>query len=1098
MPLNEEQRHAVEYLGGPLLVLAGPGTGKTQLLSAKVAYILEHTDANPENVLCLTFTDAGAQNMRDRLQTMVGKAAQDVNIYTYHAFGKNLLDRYRNYAENLERRLEDPIDGTAQFKLVAEIQRKLPAMDILRNSPTKDVIETISNAKAARLAASDLRQIAQKNIEDSSAISAEISPLLANAPKRAKFDVAIAEIYQPILEVLAKYIDQKPIVCNIERIANVLMRDLNLAIEKASIGEKPSVKLLTAWKTKNIEQDENGNYRLKDYIANKKLLSLANIMQQYDEKLEQDGLFDFDDMIEWTIHYLKTDQGFRLSLSELFQYILLDEFQDTNTSQFELIKLLTDYEQPCIMAVGDDDQAIYAFQGANASNLMDFREHYNAEVIPLVKNYRCTKEILDLSRNIADQITDSFTKSYTSINKRLTAMKDLDHEATMSQISRHEFPCAEAEYGWIANRIHQLIDCGEDPSEIAILAPKHKNLVAIIPFLKDQDIAVSYEKRENLLNDERLRAIITLAKFIHQIAIGKQPTSMLPEILSFEFWGIPALEVMQLFTDRHIKKGTLEFLAASDNFRLLAEFFANLAAKSLTAPLELWLDYLIGVTELAGYRSPFLNFYQAQSSDAELLEFYESLATFRQTVLAHAKALGARQADFMPKLADFVATIEDYENAEAEIMRISNFRGAEKAVQVMTAFKSKGLEFKHVFLVSVDDMAWGKAKGNNNLLALPKNLVQIRHTGISDDEKLRLLFVAITRAKESLTMTNAEANADGKRMNRLNYLNESSPEDVAQESSFLPEESRAIVVHSNELNDAMKIRMLGLGWMARYQSQTPELEQIMQDRVANFRMTASTLTSFINLIYAGPQEIYRRTILHAPDDPATPQQLYGTLVHLVFERITSQGLDDTAALEAFREAAKNAALDLDDQRDLLEAGEHHLNIALKEFGPILRHPYAKAEVNLSPEHPTFNGVPLTGKLDHMEVNPETKTIEIFDYKTGKYHPEKWNSHPSLFQYRLQLGFYKLLLNLSPSYQKYQVTKGHILFVTPDADAKVYDKVYDFNDTDEQELKALIEQVYWQITSLNFAKDPNIFLPSNKNYSMKQIREFVEKLLERRA
>ena len=89
MLLNEEQRAAVEYLDGPLLVLAGPGTGKTQLLSAKVAYILEHTDANPENILCLTFTEAGAENMRDRLQSMMGKAANDVNIHTYHAFGRS-------------------------------------------------------------------------------------------------------------------------------------------------------------------------------------------------------------------------------------------------------------------------------------------------------------------------------------------------------------------------------------------------------------------------------------------------------------------------------------------------------------------------------------------------------------------------------------------------------------------------------------------------------------------------------------------------------------------------------------------------------------------------------------------------------------------------------------------------------------------------------------------------------------------------------------------------------------------------------------------------------------------------------------------------
>ena len=110
MPLNAEQQAAVEYLEGPLLVLAGPGTGKTQLLSAKVAYILQNIDTNPENILCLTFTDAGAENMRARLQSMIGKAALDVNIHTYHAFGSNILDRYKNYAETFDRKLDAPID----------------------------------------------------------------------------------------------------------------------------------------------------------------------------------------------------------------------------------------------------------------------------------------------------------------------------------------------------------------------------------------------------------------------------------------------------------------------------------------------------------------------------------------------------------------------------------------------------------------------------------------------------------------------------------------------------------------------------------------------------------------------------------------------------------------------------------------------------------------------------------------------------------------------------------------------------------------------------------------------------------------------------
>ncbi len=117
-------------------------------------------------------------------------------------------------------------------------------------------------------------------------------------------------------------------------------------------------------------------------------------MEQYENKLRTEGLFDFADMIEEAIHVLREDEGFRLTMSQVFQYILLDEFQDTNPSQFEIIKLLTDYEKPVVMAVGDDDQAIFEFQGANASNLLDFQENYHAKVITLLDNYRSTGDIL--------------------------------------------------------------------------------------------------------------------------------------------------------------------------------------------------------------------------------------------------------------------------------------------------------------------------------------------------------------------------------------------------------------------------------------------------------------------------------------------------------------------------------------------------------------------------------------------------------------------------------------------------------------------------------------------------------------------------------
>ncbi len=1093
MNLNDEQRAAVEYLEGPLLVLAGPGTGKTQLLSAKVAYILEKTDANPENILCLTFTEAGAENMRDRLKSMVGNAADDVTISTYHAFGRNILERYQNYAEHPERELNTPIDETMQHRIVSDILKKLPAVDILKKTDPDDIVATIAQAKAARLAPDDLAKIARQNIEDSNAIATEITEPLASLVPRMPYAAAREQVYLPIAGILAKYTSEHPIVGTIERNANIMLRDLNKAFAECEAMNKPSIGKLSKWKDAYIERTSDGKYRLKDHIANKKLQSLAHIMAEYEIMLETKGLFDFNDMIEQSIKYLKEDDGFRLSLSEVFQYILLDEFQDTNTSQFDIIKLLTNYENPIIMAVGDDDQAIYAFQGANASNLLEFQNYYNANVISLVKNYRSFGEILSLSRQIATQIDDSFEHTYSdSVTKELTATKD--SASTAAEIRRHEFPCPEAEYFWLAQEIRNLIDAGTKPSDIAILAPQHRYLAPILAYLKHQRIDVSYEKRDNLLENEQITQIIHLVKFIQGLTSGHDVSSYLPEILSYDFWQIPRIEVINLFSDRYTRKKPLEYLT-TETFQPLANFFADLVAKATTIPLELWLDYSIGTVELNGYTSPFLAYYKTHLSESELLEFYENLATFRQSALNHVHSVRG-EATTAPKLADFVEAIDDFLAAGTTITRVSNYRDSADAVQVMTTHKSKGLEFKQVFLVAFNDYAWGKAKGNRDLMVLPKNLLVIRHSGGTKDEQLRLLFVAITRAKDTLILTNSRVDSDGKSLQRLGYMNESSGEEQNPISPFLPEKSQKILYHGDELSLADRIQTMQLSWLAKYQTYTPDLKPLMRSRVENYRLTASDLTSFIDLAYAGPQTIYERLIMHAPPVPATREQLYGTLIHQIFETITKDQIDNEAAINKFRNEVPKTNLDEDEQEQLLESGERNLSISLAEFGEILRHPGARAEVSLSSEHLHYGDVPLTGKIDHIEINDDNKTIEIYDYKTGKYHDKKWDSIPQFYKYRLQLDFYKLLLNLSPTYQKYRVTRGHILFVTPDPDQHVYDKVYEYNDANDQELKNLVKAVHHQITSLSFVRDPEVFVSADPSCSMTQIRNFVNLLLEK--
>ena len=676
MLLNKAQKEAVEYLDGPLLVLAGPGTGKTQLLSSKVAYILQNTDTNPENILCITFTEAGARNMRDRLLTIIGSDAEKVPIHTYHAFGADLLAKYRNYSDTFTRNLDEAIDEITQYKIISDIQKNLPVRDILKGDRINDIIDTISSAKSTRLTPDDLELIAKENLKDTEKINQAASTILENLIPRMKYDDAMNEVYEPLMELFAKYISEKPIARQIEREANFLLLSLKDAVNESLAKEKPSISPLTAWKNANFELDASGNYRLKNLIANKKLLSLANIYRKYQAYLEKNGLYDFDDMIEEAIKTLKTDEGFRLTLSEQYQYILLDEFQDTNPSQFELIQLLTQYDSPNIMAVGDDDQAIFAFQGANASNLLDFQNYYHAKVITLTENYRSSADILATSHKIAEQIIDSFAKKH-KINKILHA----NIEATGPEISRHEFISSDGEYYWVAEKIHELIENGESQKDIAVIAPKHKFIQALLPYLKSyQDINIAYEKRENILEDPKIHELVIISRYIYELASGAHPSHRVMEILSYPFWQLSPTEVLNLGSTP---------LDQADNPKIteIGTFLNNLVARSFDTPLELFLDYLIGTTALENYTSPFLSFY-AKNTDYDSFELYNNLNVLRETIRAHTK-------EQSPKLKDFITMLDDYEAASAGIISTSPYQDSENSVQLLSAHKSKGLEFKH-------------------------------------------------------------------------------------------------------------------------------------------------------------------------------------------------------------------------------------------------------------------------------------------------------------------------------------------------------------------------------------------------------------------
>ncbi|MDO4979228.1 MAG: ATP-dependent DNA helicase [Candidatus Saccharibacteria bacterium] len=1120
MPLNAKQKEAVEYIEGPLLVLAGPGTGKTQLLTSKVAHILNVTDASPENILCLTYTDAGVKAMRERLQTMRVANAERVNISTYHSFGQKIIGEYKNYAENFTRNLDHSVDSIRQVKFIQKAVKSLPATDILLTGGTfenvcKDTLATIGEAKTARLTYEDLDKIADENLRMAEVLNPLLNDCLQNYVRNMKYRPLVEQVYEPMRQVFIENMpsdfivgDVKPEIYYIWKKLEKILAEGNAQLEAyeafvARGGKRndpdavkaPSVSNLNGknFKDKYFELDENGNYRLANRIANKKLKSVAKVYQRYSEMLDENGEFDYADMIIEAIKALQSDAGFKATLQERYQYILLDEFQDTNKSQLEIVELLTDYEMPSVMAVGDDDQAIYAFQGATVSNLKDFAAHYNAKVITLTENYRSTQEVLDLGRKVADKIDESFARDQ-EISKDLVSMRNAELAQQFptlpmvaddygTRIVRHEFLEATSEYTWVAEQIHQLVEKGVRQSEIAVICPYHKYLMAIVPYLKNHnDINIAYEKRENVLDVEKVRELTTLARFIYDLAENKKASGWLIEILSFDFWDVSPYVVMNQIQSKYKDdRGAFDYLLGEENnatpeLKAAAEKIAELVQKSFTTPLE---EFVAELAKLVA----------KNMDETDAYEFYECL-----------EVLVSRLVDYChnitkPRLGDFIEFLNDYEAAHEMILNTSPYRDSENSVQLMTAYGSKGLEFDHVFLISVDDAAWGKSEGNNNKLTLPRNLEYIRHTGITDDEKLRLLFVAMTRARVSLTMTNSRCDFAGKDRNRLAYLDEYALDSGDVVSSLLPNTN--VVEHIGE-DSIPSLKDLKTSFLARYFVPKGDMREQMKARLDNYRLSASDLTKFVDLCYGGPLAFYRDKVMRVPRDADNAKTSLGNLVHATFEQVTNAKISDDEAKAYFEELLGKLDMDEDDVRILRERGEVALDKSLVEFSDILRADAdskikAIAELDFYNDHLEFNGIPITGKIDHVNIDEENKTIEIYDFKTGSFKKDKWGANDVLYKYGLQLSFYKLLLNCSNTYRNYKVTRGHILFVCPDKNGDVFDKVYNFELDDV--MKDLIPRVYAEMRALDFLDEDNpLHVESDQALELKDIKEFISKII----
>ena len=608
--LNEPQRQAVMATDGPLLILAGAGSGKTRVLTHRTAYLIEECGVNPYNIMAITFTNKAAGEMRERIDQMVGYGSESIWVCTFHSTCVRILRRYI-----------DRLGFGTNF-----------------------------------------------TIYDSD--------------------------------------DQK-----------TLMKDIckRLEIDTKMYKEKMFLSAISSAKDELIDPIEFETRAAGDYVKRKQ----AQVYREYQQALKQNNALDFDDLIMKTVELFKLDKEVLASYQDRFRYIMVDEYQDTNTAQFELIRLLAlKYQNLCV--VGDDDQSIYKFRGANIYNILNFEHHFpDATVIKLEQNYRSTQNILDAANAV-------IANNQGRKEKRLWTDNGAGDKITFEQLDT-----AAEEADFVARDIARRVRKGEyQYKDCAILYRtnaqsrlfEERFITANIPYKifggvnfyarkEVKDLLAYLKTIDNGQDDLAVRRIINIPKRgIGAASINKVALYAQEQEISFYDALCVAEQVPGLGK-------------AAAKIRLFVLFIQSMKAK---AKLLSVADLLQEVIETTGY----VRELEAEGTD-------EAEARIENIDELISKAVDYAEGEEAPTLNGFLENV-------ALVADIDSFDENSDYVVLMTLHSAKGLEFPNVYLAGLEDRLFPSYMS-----------ITSDNSQAEIEEERRLAYVGITRAKKNLTITSA-------------------------------------------------------------------------------------------------------------------------------------------------------------------------------------------------------------------------------------------------------------------------------------------------------------------------------------------------------
>lgn len=1065
--LNDNQKAAVKQIFGPLLVIAGPGTGKTELLSMRAAQILRQTDILPSNILCLTFTDSGAANMRERLRQIIGADAYKVAIHTFHSFGTEIIGQNREYFfRGSEAR---PIDELTQYQLLSSLFENLDW-----NSPiaTKnhdefvylaDVRRMISEFKQSGLTPSELRTIHQDNQRVMSDLSEDIREVFA-----AKISKQTIEKFAPIAEK-ASQLSATKLPVGISSYTGTIALSVAHAAQEAI--EQDSTKPITAWKNNWCKKDANGDFWLKDSLQADKFAASIDIYELYIEALDQQNLFDYDDMILEVLQTCDKHPDLAANLREQYQYIMVDEFQDTNLAQLRLLFAITGKGNDAnVMAVGDDDQAIFSFQGADIGNIQRFREQYDdPKIIVLTDNYRSDEQILKLSRNIITQGTDRLENSIADLSKELSAHANKPD----ADVTIREYDTLSEERFGLAERISQMINNGTKPEDIAVIARRHNELINLLTYLTEQNIRVNYERHDDILEQDIIRLLELLARVVVALSKGEHATvnTLMPELVAHPAFGFSPKNIWNVSLSAYKKRILwLEAMQADSAFAEFADWLIERASLVSTEALESQLDAFI--EKIHPY---FFGENNIDKNPDAYLTAIDSLRTLRDKLREHYQTK-------TPDLTDMLNFIDLHRTMNARIT--TTRRSAENqtgAINLMSAHKAKGLEFPHVFVIGAIDGAWGeRVRGKSRLIRYPANL-PLEPTGATYDERLRLFFVAVTRAKNTLEISFARSGDNGKETLIASFLSDQTPEKIT----------------NTDIKTLSQIAEID--WRAPLvEPITSDMRSLLTPTLEQYKLSATHLNNFLDVSSGGPHKFLLNNLLRFPQAKSA-SATYGTAIHSSLQfahnsvRVDGELPETAEIIDYFVTSLQKGQLPESEFAEYSERGKAALEAFLEmKSGEFVASQLT--EFDFSSQGVVINEAKLTGKLDLADIDKQAKTIFVTDYKTGKpSHSWKGASEYEkikLHKYRQQLMFYQLLAENSRDFSSYSFTGGRLQFVEPEQrSGEILSLEDSFSSEELAEFRELIGIVWQKIINLD--------LPDTSEYepTLKGVLKFEQDLLD---